>query len=61
MKVLKVFTCAILLAAPLAADPPRAEPPVPALDGALAPGWTQADEDLLVPVWLGDDDRGALV
>lgn len=32
-----------------------------ALDGALTPGWTQADEDVLVPVWLGDDDRGALV
>ncbi|HEX9940413.1 MAG TPA: hypothetical protein VGG03_00235 [Thermoanaerobaculia bacterium] len=61
MKVLKLFTCAILLATPLAAEAPRAERPAPALDGALAPGWTQADEDMLVPVWLGDDDRGALV
>src|SRR5215208_4418640 len=32
-----------------------------ALDGELTPGWTQDDEDMLVPVWLGDDDRGALV
>ena len=32
-----------------------------ALDGELTPGWTQADEDLLVPVWLGDEARGALV
>jgi hypothetical protein len=61
MKVLELFTCAILLAAPLAADSPLAERPDLALDGALTPGWTQADEDLLVPVWLGDDDRGALV
>ena len=56
MKALKLLLCAVLLAAPSAAVPPE-----PALDGSLSPGWTQADEEMLVPVWLGDDDRGALV
>jgi len=32
-----------------------------ALDGALTPGWTQADEQLLIPVWMGDDDKGSLL
>lgn len=32
-----------------------------ALEGALHHGWTPADEKITVPVWLGDDDRGALI
>lgn len=31
------------------------------LAGALTPGWTERDEAMLVPVWLGGDDRGALL
>src|SRR5262245_18653575 len=32
-----------------------------ALDGSLTRGWTAADEEIRVPIWLGDEDHGALV
>ncbi|HZN92930.1 MAG TPA: hypothetical protein VFB81_09490 [Myxococcales bacterium] len=31
------------------------------LDGSLTRGWTAADEEIRVPIWLGDEDHGALV
>lgn len=56
--VLVVAGCPVAISA---AEETTASSSELALDGALTPGWTQADEDMLVPVWLGDDDRGALV
>jgi hypothetical protein len=39
----------------------RAESSQLALEGSLGQHWTPVDEALKAPIWLGDNDRGALV
>jgi hypothetical protein len=53
-----LLAVAVLIAA--LAAPARAMSPAEALDDLPVLEWTEADEQLLAPIWRGNDDHGAL-